>query len=341
MLFGHGDDIAAHGREIEGNFSSNVWFEDYTKDIAPLVAAAMRSVTSYPEPDAASLRRLLAQEYGVGVDNVLVSNGAIEAIYLAAQAWSRKRSLVVTPTFSEYEDACRLHQHKLSFCTEGEFDGAIAPEVEMVWLCNPNNPTGSIRPRKQILSMVEQHPQVLFVIDQSYGSFSSYELLRHTDVLTHNNLIVICSLTKCFAIPGIRVGYCLSASQNIEQMLRVKIPWSVNTLAIEVAKHFISNRSRYELPLDRWMGLKQQLCSMLAPIEEVEALASQTPYFLMKLHRGTSSELKTYLVSKHGLLIRDAANFRGLDSTYVRIAPQHEAANAKLVKAIQLWTTTK
>lgn len=337
MLFGHGDDIAACSRPVEGNFSSNVWFDGYTDEVKALVASAIGRVESYPEPDARSLRDIIASSFAVSYSNVMVSNGAIEAIYLIAQAWKRKRSLVVVPTFSEYEDACRLHEHELLYINEEDFDGAVPDGAEVVWLCNPNNPTGTVRRREMLLSMVEQHPEVMFVIDQSYGSFYPHELLLHSDVLRYRNLIIICSLTKCYAIPGMRVGYVVSSDENISMMLGVRIPWSVNALAVEVAKHFVLNRSSYVLPLSRWMSLKRALCERLSTISFLEIIPSETPYFLVKLHRGTSSELKAYLADCHGLLIRDASNFRGLDSRYVRIAPQDEATNCKLFNAIRQW----
>lgn len=341
MLFGHGDDIAACSRSIVGNFSSNVWFDDYTREILPLINNAMSKISCYPEPDARSLREQIALSHNIGYNNVLVSNGAIEAIYLTAQTWKNRRSLIIVPTFSEYEDACHLHHHLLSFMDEEDFDGTIPTSVDMVWLCNPNNPTGKVRSRLQLLTMVEQNPDVLFFIDQSYGSFYSKDLLHHTDVLQHSNLIILCSLTKCFAIPGIRVGYAVSAAPNIDSMLQVKIPWSVNTLAIEVAKYFVANSHRYPLPLTRWMELKHELCKALTPIHWIEIRPSETPFFLIKLHEGSSSSLKSYLINDHGLLIRDASNFRSLDNTYVRIAPQHESLNRRLVNAIQQWKPTK
>lgn len=341
MLFGHGDDITANSRTIEGNFSSNVWFEGYPEVVKSLIADALGKVANYPEPNACSLRSAVASSYGVSSSNVLISNGAIEAIYLVAQAWRNSRSLVVIPTFSEYEDACKLHQHQLTFIEEDRFDGSVPNGIDMVWLCNPNNPTGKIRGREWLLSMLEANPDTLFVVDQSYGTFSHQELLLHSDTIKHSNLILICSFTKCYSIPGIRVGYVAAAEQNIERLTNVKIPWSVNTLAIEVAAHFVSNREQYKLPLERWLALKNELCEVIASINGLEVVPSQTPYFLIRLQKGSSAELKSFLLDNYGLLIRDASNFRGLDNTYVRIAAQRQEVNSKLVKALLEWSCIK
>jgi threonine-phosphate decarboxylase len=133
------------------------------------------------------------------------------------------------------------------------------------------------------------------------------------------------------------VGYVVSAAENIAQLLQVRIPWSVNTIAIAVAKHFIANSSRYQLPLSRWMAQKEQLCSELSVIEEVEVMPSSTPFFLLRLKKGNGAMLKQYLIKEHGLLIRSAANFRGLNASYVRISPQDDATNQKLVNALKQW----
>jgi threonine-phosphate decarboxylase len=337
MLFGHGDDMQACGVPIVGNFSSNVWYDGYVADLHEVVVESLSSITSYPEPDARSLRQLLAEANGVQLSNVLVSNGAIEALYLIAQAWKGSRSLVVVPTFSEYEDACRVNDHELLFLNEEDFVGAIPDVADIVWICNPNNPTGRVWSRKQLLSLIELSSDKLFVVDQSYASYCTEELLRATDVLRYNNLIMVGSLTKCYAIPGIRVGYVVSAAENIAQLLQVRIPWSVNTIAIAVAKHFIANSSRYQLPLSRWMAQKEQLCSELSVIEEVEVMPSSTPFFLLRLKKGNGAMLKQYLIKEHGLLIRSAANFRGLNASYVRISPQDDATNQKLVNALKQW----
>jgi threonine-phosphate decarboxylase len=283
------------------------------------------------------LRTLLAEVNGVGLSNVLVSNGAIEAIYLIAQAWCKSRSLVVVPTFSEYEDACRIHSHELLFLNEEDFVGAIPDVADLVWICNPNNPTGRVWGRSQLLQLLEANPDKLFVVDQSYGTFCTEELLHPTDVFDYSNLIIIGSLTKCYAIPGIRVGYAVSAAENMAQLLQVRIPWSVNTIAVAVAKHFIINRDRYQLPLERWFTQKQQLCEQLYAINTVEVLPSLTPFFLLRLKVGNAAQLKQYLIKEHGLLIRNASNFRGLNASYVRISPQDDATNHKLVNALKQW----
>ncbi len=332
--------MAACNTTIEGNFSSNVWYDGYASELHDVVLGAMDGIASYPEPDARSLRQLLADTDGVGLSNIMVTNGAIEAIYLIAQEWRRSRSLVVVPTFSEYEDACRMHGHELSFITENDFDGTIFEEVGLVWICNPNNPTGKVRSRQQMVDMIRRNPEVMFVVDQSYGSFYPHELLLATDVLEFRNLTLICSMTKCYAIPGIRVGYVVSSSETIAKLLQIRIPWSVNSIAVAVAKHFTAKRDDYRLPLATWMEQKERLCGQLGSIATVEVLASATPFFLMRLKVGNASLLKQYLVKEHGLLIRNAANFRGLDASYVRISPQDDATNSKLVNALIQWDPT-
>jgi len=337
MLFGHGDDVGAGKDRVVGNFSSNVWYDGYCNDLKQVVVAAIEQISCYPEPDAHSLRMLLAAKRGVGITNVVATNGAIEGIYLIAQLFSGSRSLVVVPTFSEYEDACKLYNHSLSYINEACFDGAIPTAIDVVWICNPNNPTGRVWNRSFLLDLIARNPHKMFVVDQSYQTFYEGELLHESDVLAYPNLVVIGSLTKCYAIPGIRVGYVVASSQVVEQMLNIRIPWSVNALAVAVASYFLENEERYKLPLSRWMSDKHRLVADLAEVDYLEVASSETPFFLAKLRKGSSAELKSYLLCEHKLLIRDASNFRGLDSSFIRISPQQSSINALLVNALKQW----
>lgn len=340
MLFGHGDDIG-YNRVLEGNFSSNVWYGGYLEQLKPVILASVSRIASYPEPDARSLRQLLANTNEVNVDNVMVTNGAIEAIYLIAQAWQGCWSSIVTPSFSEYEDACRLYNHHLEFMDGDEFDEISRFGTEMCWLCNPNNPIGKVRTRQELLELIGENPNTLFVIDQSYAGFYDGLLLNASDILQFSNLLLINSLTKCYSIPGIRVGYIIASSGSIEKLLSHRIPWSVNALAIEVAKHIVANASDFRLPLGEWLEQKQRLVNRLESIGNLEIMPSEMPFFLARLLNGTASDLKSYLLENHALLIRDASNFRGLTNDYIRISSQDDATNNKLISAIKRWNTTR
>lgn len=139
MINGHGDDI--HKYNIESNFSSNIYGKQDQTLLHDYLCSKLKEIHSYPEPDAHSLVEVLATKHRVNTDNIIITNGATEAIYILAQAYRESKTAIIIPTFSEYEDACTIHKHQLSFHQTLE---DIDSDTEMVWLCNPNNPNGKI-----------------------------------------------------------------------------------------------------------------------------------------------------------------------------------------------------
>ncbi|WP_018108567.1 threonine-phosphate decarboxylase [Bacteroides propionicifaciens] len=335
MIQGHGDDIYNQSAEIKCNFSSNV---DTLQDLSELRAHLIEKINqihSYPEPDATSFADLIAQKNSVLPQNICVTNGATEAIYLIAQSFRESRTAVVIPTFSEYEDACRLNSHALSFYTNLT---DIPYDTELVWLCNPNNPTGKVYKKAEIRSFLSAHQNTVLIIDQSYEQFSREELFSLSEAIEYDNLILLHSLTKHFAIPGLRLGYFSATARLVEKIKSYKMPWSVNQLAIEAGK-FLETHYTNLVDISTHMSRAKRLYEQLSQTEGLEVQGSQTHFFLCRIkdETRTASELKTYLLDSKGFLIRDASNFRGLSPQHFRIASQTEEANTELIQAIQKW----
>ena len=138
MIKGHGDDIFSYPA-IRHNFSSNIVCRRDLDALYEHLNSCMPRISSYPEPDAYSLAALWAASMGISADNLCVTNGATEAIYLIAQVYRESNSQIPVPTFSEYADACRLNRHKI---TEIYSVAGLKPTPGgLIWLCNPNNPT--------------------------------------------------------------------------------------------------------------------------------------------------------------------------------------------------------
>ncbi|MGL4851920.1 MAG: threonine-phosphate decarboxylase [Phocaeicola sp.] len=334
MIRGHGDDIYGQSNRIVTNFSSNISDHHNHEALHQHLSASIQAIHSYPEPDAHSLVQLLAAKHQIATNTLLVTNGAVEAIYLVAQAFRHKRSTIVVPTFSEYEDACRLNEHLLSYVTNLS---QIAVDTELVWLCNPNNPNGYLHDKSLLHAFIASHPDTYFIIDQSYEAFLPREAtFTPQEALAHPNLILLHSLTKCYAIPGLRLGYVTGQRASIERISACRMPWSVNQLAIEAGKFLLQALS--DKPN---LALLQEethyLMTQLEKIEGVNLLPTHTHFFLGKLVNRKASALKSYLMETYGILIRDASNFRGLDESYFRLATQSREENNRLVKAIKEW----
>lgn len=333
MINGHGDDIYKYKQQITINFSSNIYGKQDMTALHDFLCLQLKKVHSYPEPDASSLAILLAEKNEIEIENILVTNGATEAIYLLAQAYQNSHSVIVNPTFSEYEDACYIHKHSLRYYRYLE---EIEEDSEIVWLCNPNNPDGRIYEMGYLSQIVAAHPNTLFIIDQSYASFSNQPTWKIKDAKDYTNVVLLHSMTKQYAIPGLRLGYITAHSSVIERVSTYCIPWSVNTLAIEAGK-FLIKSNLDDTDSESYLLESKRMQTELNTISGLVVIPSAMHYFLCRLENKKASDLKQYLIKKHGILIRDASNFRGLDEHYFRIATQSTEENEKLIKAIKEW----
>lgn len=328
----HGDDTYKY-KDIRLNFSSNVYNGFDHSGLMAHLSDRMSLITSYPEPDAASLERMLAESIGVGKDSVMVTNGAIEAIYLIAKVFQGSRSAIVEPTFSEYEEAAKGCNHRVAHVLSAE--GAFTERSpELLWICNPNNPTGTVMPREDLLALIKAHPETLFIVDSSYAPFTDKALLQPADVVGMCNVLMLRSMTKEFAIPGLRLGYLVAEAGSLSLLRQHRMPWAVNSLAIEAGKYLLSHTADYRFDLAELLSERQRVAERLKGSGLIDVIPSDTHILLCRLHRGTAADLKERLAHDHGILIRDASNFCGLGEGFFRIAVQGKEDNNKLCEAL-------
>ena len=321
MIEGHGDDLYQYSG-IKMNFSSNIYTGTDLSALYSHLSTCMQVVSSYPEPSATSLEQMIAQDCGIKPEEVLVTSGAVDAIYLVAQAYRHLGTCkVMTPTFSEYEDACRVFEYK-------ECDDA-----DMCWLCNPNNPTGSVMSVGDVLDLAKRYK--MLVVDQSYEDYTLEPLLQPADAADRDDIILLHSMTKRYAVPGLRLGYVTASSSIISRLREQYRPWAINALSLEAGKWLVQRGETAIPDLTSYLIEPQRLRAMLNEIDGIEAQQTQTNFFLCTIASATAAQLKEYLAHEHGILIRDASNFTGLTSHHFRIATQSPAENDALVAAIR------
>lgn len=337
MINGHGDDIYAYPG-ITSNFSSNVPGGVNHDGLNRYLYENLSCIRSYPEPEPRSLERELASFHGVMPENVCATNGATEAIYLIAQAYRNSTSVILAPTFSEYADACRLHLHTVRSLFSPD---TLPAEAALVWLCNPNNPTGEVIDLRRLRKWIETHPRHLFVIDQSYEAFTDKPLFSAKEAADYPNVLLLHSLTKRFAVPGLRIGYVTAHPLLIDKLRSNRMPWSVNALAI-AAGHYLLHRAEgdYALDVSALLSERKRVAEALLSVGGMDVWESDTPYMLICLRSGKAAALKEFLALNHGILIRDASNFEGLDERFFRIAVQTLEENDRLVNCIKEWMYT-
>lgn len=335
MVYGHGDDLYRYGEKIRYNFSSNIVSGHDHSELMKELAKMGKEIGQYPEPEALSLERRLGDLFSTGERCVVVTNGATEAIYILAHLCRDGRSLILSPTFREYQDACRLYGHEVEFYTD---INAIWEGSDMVWICNPNNPTGKIIPPDRIISLADKWRETIFVIDQAYADYGIGSVISPEEVLRHPNIVILGSMTKRFSIPGLRIGYAVASEAIADRMRGLKMPWSVNTIAIRAGHYLLDNSAEY--PIDA-ISLHSEISAIREKLSFLGITSEETECNFALFHLpescGTAHHLKEFLVDNYGILIRDASNFEGLDDRYFRIAAQTGEENDLLVSAIKKY----
>ena len=356
MINGHGDDIYQYGG-IRCNFSSNISPMIDTRQLRQYLAERLEVIDHYPEPDAHSLEVLIAAKHCINTSEVLVTSGATDAIYLIAQTLRDERTFAVKrPTFSEYADACRVYGYEeivgeaSKLCAVGEAS-KLHTLSNVYWLCNPNNPTGEVISTDTVQELSLRHHWL--VIDQSYEDYTYEPMLSAQTAIDMQNVIAVHSMTKRFAIPGLRLGYIVAPSAVIARLRANYRPWAVNALAIEAGIYLLQSleaspttaqsleASPTTQSLERLLEETRSLRNCLREIPGIHVYPTSTNFMLCSIRHSTAAELKEYLLARHGFLIRDASNFKGLSARHFRIATQLPEFNQELVEAIRSFCSQK
>ena len=334
MINGHGDDIFTYSG-ITHNFSSNIVCRRDLDALYEHLNSCMPQISSYPEPDASSLAVAWAASMGISAHNLCVTNGATEAIYLIAQVYRESNSQIPVPTFSEYADACRLNRHKI---TEIYSESGLKPAPgSLIWLCNPNNPTGKVWDHSWLTQMIEANPACIFIIDQSYAPYTLEKVIDVKWAVEMPNVLILHSMTKQFGVPGLRIGGVSGNARLIKQLSLFRMPWSVNALAIEAGKFLLANRDLYRFDAAGLIAERERVAAEFSRTGLIEVWPSDSNMLLSRLRMGKASALKDYLAVEKGILIRDASNFTGLDEGCFRIAVQSQEADNLLIEGIKEW----
>ena len=334
MLHGHGDNGYMHSRDIAADFSTNVWYGEEPAGLKEHLFREWKEINRYPQVLSESLRERISRHHGLPPENILVCSGATEGIYLIAHAFKHQVTGIVIPSFSEYEDACRIHEHRVRFLSWEQLSPTVTLTADLVWIGNPNNPTGAVF--QQLRVLIGHNPGTTFIIDEAFIEFtdsvsSVIPLIHH-----YPNLVILRSLTKSFVIPGLRLGYVVAGRGTIERLQSLKLPWSVNAMAAEAGNYIFDNHASLVLPLAQLLRDKAVFVRQLEEIG-VRVYPGSTHFFLCETPVGTAAGLQRYLLDNHRLLIRDAGNFRGLQPQHFRLATLAPDKNYLLVTALQEW----
>ncbi len=303
------------------------------------------SLKSYPDPDYRELTETLASYEGMDHEQVLVTNGGAEAIFLVAQHFKGQKALIVQPAFLEYERACILNDIEVEnvFLQGEEFAFPLdevmqrMKAVQVVFVCRPNNPTGTVVSKTDLLQLFETGERcgTTIVIDEAFVHFlPDHEKLTKM-AERFSNVILLRSLTKIYTLPGVRIGYCLAREDVIQQLRNLQIPWSVNALAAAVVPHLLENDS-FINETREWLNF--ELDWMKHELSKLNFLysPSQVNFYLLKDPHHDTDELFSYL-AKNRIIARHTHNFKGLNGNYLRFALRNSEDNRYLIRTLKRW----
>lgn len=326
---------------------------DFSSNINPLgpsnlacraIKKQLRRVGIYPDSDSIELRKKLSLYTKIQPNQIVVGNGATEIIYNFCQAFLSEgvQTVIPVPTFGEYEAASKLNKAPVTFFKtmnlNENFEELIKkiPKHGCVFVCNPNNPTGVLIPRIKMLELIRatKRKGALVFVDECF-----IELVPEFDesitkyVKNHDNLFVLRSMTKSFALAGMRLGYGLGSKKIISILNKIKIPWNVSGLAQHAAIASLGD-SAYITRSKRFIKKETRfLQDNLSKINGLKSVETSTNFILIKTKMKSKNLHKKLL--KENILVRDCSTIRGLGDYYIRIAVRTRKDNQKLVKALE------
>jgi threonine-phosphate decarboxylase len=351
--YGHGGDWVTASKRF-GIEPSEIL--DYSANINPLgpppelkrvLTEEWDFLTRYPDPEVNELREVIADKYTIAKESIVVGNGAAELIDLVVRYFKPKRAAVVDPAFSEYEEALgkiEADMVRIPTFPDDEFKipmdqlWGCCEAADLIFLGQPNNPTGQWMDRESLMGLVRNalDHQTVIVLDEAFIDFFDQEMditmIREASELGH--LVVIRSLTKFYAIPGLRLGYLVTRSDQASSIKKLQVPWSVNHLAqragvVALQDHEYEHRTRNLIHEERgWLMTQLEQLGLRPYNGAANFILVQMPA------NSIGVPLLQQRLGEKGILIRSCTTFRGLDDRFFRIAVRTRTENARLIEVL-------
>ena len=347
MQLAHGGDITGYEDEygcLPLDFSANISPLGLPDEVREAVIAALDRADEYPNTKCRRLVKAIAEHEGLPGELVLCGNGSADLIYRIALAARPRAALMCAPTFSEYADAlanvdCRIELHPLAAANGFELDVSFAERIvegiDLAFICQPNNPTGTLTSRPLLELALERCEQLgaHLVVDECFVGFLDDPVAASVAdlVAAHPALVVLKAFTKLYAMPGIRLGYLLTSDASFRAAIeRAGQPWSVSNLAqaagiaaLGCAEHVIETRR----------VVARERAFLIAGLAElgIKAQGCANYLFFQLEDRGAL----TQRMRERGILVRDCSNYPGLGPGSYRIAVRGRADNERLLAAMR------
>lgn len=352
----HGSDLekieAAYGIKKEDitSFSANVNPLGISHKLREGLMEHIDAITSYPDREYTSLRKCIAEYTGTDYRNILVGNGSTELISLVIQLKHPKKALIVGPTYSEYEhelslEGGRSHYFRLKESDDfklniDELTQALDRDIDLLVLCNPNNPTSSQIDRQSMRIILDtcKEKGIFVMVDETYVEFSEKADEITSIPLTnyYNNIIILRGISKFFAAPGLRLGYAICGNHQLLQDIdSKKNPWTINSLAAVAGEIMFQDKEYIHDTKELISSERRRICGILDKCPNIKYYPPHGNFILVRILRDdvTSMDLFEAAIRK-GLMIRDCSTFPFLDNKYIRFCFMNPADNDALLDVL-------
>lgn len=305
-------------------------------------------INNYPSGQL-KLRKMLSEWYkedGFCPDNLIIGNGASEFIRIINKAFVKKVTIPI-PTFNEYENKLKKNQINyfrlsadtgFSLIKEDFVKSVRSSKSNAALIINPNNPTGSIIGRKDMIWILERLKDIIVIADESFIDFSGdrdrYSVQNLVN--TYPRLVIVRSLSKEFGIPGLRLGYLLTKNKLIKELIEEHLPiWNINSMAEYFIENFINYQNSYNKSIQAIINNRKEFYDNLKGINYLKVFPSHANFFLCKLN-GSAEELRQGLFNNFKILIKNCSNKKPFEKeNYIRITVRTRQDNARLISALK------
>lgn len=316
---------------------------DFSVNLNPLgmpeaVQQALRDGVSgfaaYPDPNCTALRRALGGFHGLSPEHVLCGNGAAELIFRVCLALRPRRALVASPTFSEYERAVRLvggQVEEVPLPLGEAFLRALRPEVDVAFLCTPNNPTGQLLPVETLLRVARRCAETgtVLLVDECFLDFTAGEsLAKHLAQYPH--VLLLKAFTKFYAMAGLRLGYLLGEEALLDRIAPFAPTWAVSAPAQTAGLAALTTQPDWGRKTRALIQTERQFLTQALTGLGLTVFPSDCNFLLVKSKRPLSEALLP-----RGIFVRNCANFTGLDPCFFRVGVKQRQENHRLVETLE------
>ncbi len=327
------------------DFSANINPLGMPENLRRTLIEQLDCLQHYPDIEYQKLHQAIAAHHRCPQEWVIAGNGATELIFLWVQHTAPKKALLVEPGFAEYRRAlnragCAISEFILheedDFQVTGRLLDALTGDLDCLFLCAPNNPTGLLPDETLLFKIVKrcQELGIRLFVDESFLDFVPQRQSLSAGMADYPHVYLLRSLTKFYALPGLRLGYLLSSDSGLLKKIREeREPWTINALAALAGEVLFEDK---DYPQATYQWLEQEQNHLLTALSQIPSLKVYQPTanYLFFKHLSDQSDLQDRLMEQ-GILIRSCANYTGLGGGYYRVAIKSRQDNRRLITALQ------